>query len=59
MSVKINEALYEMKERLLYVEEQLSTVAEEKAKMEKILKEKVEMIRVCAYKDPCPVRPWY
>lgn len=47
MTVKINEALYGMKERLQKVEEEFSKVAYEKVKMEKVLKEKVQMIRVC------------
>ena len=49
VEVKINEALYELKEKLLCVEEQFSKISEEKAKMETILKEKVEMIRVCLH----------
>lgn len=47
MAVKINEALYEMKEKLLSVEEQFLKITEEKSRMETVLKEKVEMIRVC------------
>lgn len=47
VSVKISETLYSMKERLHSVEEQLKKVTEEKLKMENVLKEKVQMIRVC------------
>lgn len=46
VAVKINEALYEMKERLQSVEEQFERVSEEKTKMEEIMKDKVHMIRV-------------
>ncbi len=46
VSVKINEALYGMKERLQTVEEQFKKVSKEKQKMERILREKVQMIRV-------------
>lgn len=49
MSVKINEALYDMKERLQSVEEEFSKVSSEKEKMEGLLKEKVQMIRVCIH----------
>lgn len=46
VDVKINEALYDMKEVLQNVEEQFSRVVQEKAMMETILKEKVQLIRV-------------
>ena len=44
--VKVNEALYEMKERLHSVEKQFSKVTKEKERMEMILNEKVQLIRV-------------
>lgn len=46
VDVKINEALYDMKEVLQNVEEQFSKVVQEKTKMETALKEKVQLIRV-------------
>lgn len=46
VAVKINEALYEMKEQLQNVEEKFKKVSKEKAKMESVLKQKVQMIRV-------------
>lgn len=47
VSVKVSEALYDMKAQLVHTEEQIHKVIEEKEKMEVILKEKMEMIRVC------------
>lgn len=46
VDVKIKEALYDMKEVLQNVEEQFTKVVKEKAKMESVLKEKVQLIRV-------------
>jgi hypothetical protein len=50
VDVKVNEALYDMKEVLHSVEEQFTWVVREKEEMEKILKEKVQYIRV---RDEC------
>lgn len=46
VDVKINEALYDMKEALQNVEKQFDQVLKEKTRMETILKEKVQLIRV-------------
>lgn len=44
VSVKVNEIL---KEKLKHTEEQVLKVLKEKERMEKILKEKILMLRVC------------
>ena len=46
VDVKIKEAIYDMKEVLQNVEEQFAKVVQEKARMESILSEKVQLIRV-------------
>lgn len=47
VDVKVSEALYDMKEVLHNVDEQFARAVKEKEKMETVLKEKVQMIRVC------------
>ena len=47
VAVKISEALYSMKESLQSVEQQFQQVSKEKLRMEKVLRDKVQMIRVC------------
>jgi len=44
--VKLNEALYEMKEQLQVTERQVKSVIEEKERLERALREKVKLIRV-------------
>ena len=46
MSVKVNEALYDMKEQLQQTEKQIHRVISEKERMEVILNEKMQMIEV-------------
>ena len=46
VEVKISEALYNMKEVLQNVEEQFARVVKEKDKMQAVLSEKVQYIRV-------------
>ena len=51
VDVKVSEALYGMKEVLHGIEEQYARVVKEKEKMETVLKEKVQLIRVCLPND--------
>lgn len=44
--MKLNEALYEMKEQLQVTERQVKSVIEEKERLERALREKVKLIRV-------------
>jgi len=44
--VKLNEALYEMKEQLQVTERQVKSVIGEKERLERALREKVKLIRV-------------
>lgn len=46
LAVKLNEALYEMKEQLQVTERQVKSVIEEKERLERALREKVKLIRV-------------
>ena len=47
VAVKLNEALYEMKEQLQETERHVKSVIREKERLERTLQEKVQLIRVC------------
>ena len=47
VAVKLNEALYEMKEQLQETERHVKSVIKEKERLERTLQEKVQLIRVC------------
>ena len=46
VAVKLNEALYEMKEQLQETERHVKRVVKEKERLERVLQEKVQLIRV-------------
>ena len=46
VTVKLNEALYEMKEQLQETERHAKRVIKEKERLERVLQEKVQLIRV-------------
>ena len=54
VAVKLNEALYEMKEQLQETERHVKSVIREKERLERTLQEKVQLIRVCLERELLP-----
>ena len=56
MTVRVNEALCEMKEKLQKTERRVREVMKEKEQLEKILEAKLKMIKVLIVRNFVPVR---